>query len=404
MILFSPGPASTRPYPDRWMLMAFCVLFTLGLAARLIYSFSPVSIHYADEHQQYLEQAHFARYGYGVQFWEQDRGMRNLLYAYLLTVPLAVMDDLGIEDPVIRAGIIRSLVAVAVLLASLLLAWVVHRKGDSLAALIMAGLICLLPHYVYLHIHPLSETTMQIPLMLSLICWERRPCLSGFWFGFSVIFRPQALLFIPGLAITALHSLITQSNRWRVGGEMLRWWLGFGAAMFGMGLFDRYTLGDWFHSLIAYVDNNIIQDESSKFGVSPWYQYILWPGEASWPIFIFGALLVFIGSLKEWRLLLVATGFIAGHAIIGHKEPRFLFPCIPLLVVIGCRGLSMIMGPIPWPGTANGSPAPAWTAAGQIARLAATFTQPGGWHIRGLAGLCGRSGPCLRLSGSTVGP
>ena len=74
-------------------------------------------------------------YGYGYRYWEQERGMRHLLYPALLAAPLAALDAVGIRDPMLQGSLLRLMVSLIALAASALFAWQFHRRGDSVAAL-----------------------------------------------------------------------------------------------------------------------------------------------------------------------------------------------------------------------------------------------------------------------------
>src|SRR5438105_1899240 len=77
----------------------FWALVVIGFLERLLFAYlvNPSQAH-SDEHQQYIEQAYRQLHdGYGYTFWEQDRGMRHLLYPWCLSGLLAGLEHLGLD-------------------------------------------------------------------------------------------------------------------------------------------------------------------------------------------------------------------------------------------------------------------------------------------------------------------
>src|SRR5690348_5318270 len=82
--------------------VVFAVLILAGVALRAGVAFGTLGIAHYDEHQQYLEQAHRIAFGYGKEFWEQRRGMRNTLYPAVLAGGLKGLDLIGIHSPFVQ--------------------------------------------------------------------------------------------------------------------------------------------------------------------------------------------------------------------------------------------------------------------------------------------------------------
>src|SRR5262245_4450966 len=250
MNVFSQPPAP-RPN-DRPVRGAFLTLFFVGAALRGVASFVTVSIEHPDEHQQFLEQAFRFVHGYGETFWEQDRGIRHLLYPALLAMPLAALEAVGITDPFLLAALLRWGVSLLALVVCARFAWEFHRRGDTVAALLMMAITAVAPDFVYPHSHPLSETASTIPLLLALGWLDRRPFLAGVMLGLAFGIRFQV-----GFLVGALVFVAWLDCRFRFTRPVLKLGAGLALALTGLALMDRVAFGEWFHSPIEYVRANI---------------------------------------------------------------------------------------------------------------------------------------------------
>ena len=90
--------------------------------------------------------------------------------------------------------------------------------------------------------------------------------------------------------------------------------------------------------LIANIQQNLLQDRAAEFGVTPaiTYLYSFW---LMWS----GAIVLLLFAIRQgWRhaplLLATAVANIAFHSLIGHKEYRFIFLSVALLIIIAALG------------------------------------------------------------------
>jgi hypothetical protein len=122
-----------------------------------------------------------------------------------------------------------------------------------------------------------------------------------------------------------------------------------GGALLGMvpaGLVDSFTLAYPFASIIGYFRVNIVEGVSSQFGRSPWHFMILGFARV-WS----GALVAFVwfgvAGLRRNRplqlLFAMAAALILAHSVIGHKEYRFIYPALPLLLIPVAAGIDRVI-------------------------------------------------------------
>jgi GPI mannosyltransferase 3 len=102
-------------------------------------------------------------------------------------------------------------------------------------------------------------------------------------------------------------------------------------------LIDSYGYGRWVWTPWNYFEVNLIQGKAQEFGVDPWYEYFLYWIKLH-PFITIPLLGLSLSSLiRNFRTQAEASAvfvFIAVHSLIGHKELRFLIPCLPALLYL----------------------------------------------------------------------
>lgn len=156
---------------------------------------------------------------------------------------------------------------------------------------------------------------------------KKRMFLAGLCCGLAMSLRVQLA---PAAAVAALYFL--RSN-WRSRWPALA--AGVLAPMLAFGLVDALTWGHPFQSFYLYYWENVVQRRSEIFGVLPWHWYLLILAEH------FGLLLAFatVGIRRGRFLAWVALAMLATHMAIPHKEARFLYPMVPLVVTLTALGI-----------------------------------------------------------------
>jgi hypothetical protein len=111
---------------------------------------------------------------------------------------------------------------------------------------------------------------------------------------------------------------------------------------------DRWLYGLWSFVPWNYFSFNLVQGGAAAFGVTPWWRLALYPAVGLIPPYSLAILaLLFAGGWYARRHLLVwaTVPLLVVHAVIGHKEARFLFP---LLYVVGPL-VAVSAASLPWP-------------------------------------------------------
>jgi phosphatidylinositol glycan class B len=314
-------------------------LIVLGVALRLVPTVLVPSINWGDEIFQTVEPAHRLVFGYGLVPWEFQLGMRFWLLPGVIAGLIEIARLVG-DSPQIYLG------AVAVGLGLLACAPVVccffwcRREFGLPAAFVAAFAVTVAPELVYFGARTLNEVVAAHLLVIAFYLLEP---------GYRVGSRPQVfaaailmgvvcLLRIhlaPAVAVLFLWSL-RDAWRWHLpmllGGGLVA--LGFGAVL------DWATLGYPFASIWRNLLYNVYYGVSTEISVDPNFYYLygelgVWLGGGA-----FLLVLIALGARRIPVMLVVALAVVAVHTGFPHKEYRFIYPAILLLMVLAAIGLA----------------------------------------------------------------
>jgi GPI mannosyltransferase 3 len=101
------------------------------------------------------------------------------------------------------------------------------------------------------------------------------------------------------------------------------------------GLVDAFTWSHPFQSIYKYFYVNLVQGRSASFGVEAWYWYLPKLVRHLGPLLLF----VIIGVRRSPFLGWLALTILVFHSLIGHKEARFLYPMMPLVITLAALGI-----------------------------------------------------------------
>lgn len=310
---------------------SFAVVIAIALVLRIAAIFVFPGIHHADENFQVLEQAHRLAFGYGIVPWEFRLGVRSPVLPVIFAQIFSVSEPLvgGPEGYLYTARIITAL-------SSLVAVAAVYRFAATISSIhaLIAGLVTATWfELVYFAGRPTPESFATTVLLVALSLGgliEQKPTrarllLLGFCLGLCFMLRIQLA---PGLFVLALWI-----GRNEIAARWLPMLLGGAVPILVFGLADWAYWGAPFSSYVKYVESNLIDDKASIFGTKPFYWYfgamlLTW----AWATPLLLLLLVRArGILLMW--IAVAVVIILTHAIIPHKEYRFIYPALACLIV-----------------------------------------------------------------------
>jgi hypothetical protein len=346
--LWTDPPADSISPARYWRW--FFILLAFGIVLRVFTAFYSEGIWTYDEHQQYMEQAYRWLHGYGVTFWEQERGLRHPSFCVVLGSWLFCLEHLGIHNPLVLAGLVRATLALTLYAGLVLLALSLYRRGHAAACLFLMFLFAVMLDLVYLNARTLTDNAIILPLCLALVLWDKRPGWAGLSLGLMFGLRLQSILFSAGFwQITAFRDWWYRKRHPRLFqayGKTVALSLGLLIGLLLMGYWDFLEYGRWFHSAVANIQANLIEDKARLFGIEPFLYYIKRYERILFQTSVFALPLLVLGIRRAPGPVWIAGVALLAHSLIGHKEERFLWGMYPLLCVAMALGFEWLWSAI----------------------------------------------------------
>ena len=331
--------AATLPNKGTATLVLLCAL---ALVLRMgVYWFSP-NIFWPDEIFQSLEQAHRLVFGHGLQPWEFRQGTRSWLLPGFLAGIFSATSWIGEGSGAYLFATSLSLSLLS--LVSVVCAFRWSQRAFGLLGGVLAAVVCA-TWFEFLFFAPkaLSEVIAGHVLLAGVfLAWspeglssKKKLFVSGLLLGLCIALRVHLAV---GVGICLL--MVCKRDWQKAWKPMLA---GLFVPILLVGLLDMLTWSWPFQSfwLNAYV--NVVEGKSKMWGTSPWYMYLSYlSGVWSWfglPILV----LIVLGARRFPLLFFVALGIVLSHMLIPHKEYRFIYPGVMLLLVLAALGSAQIL-------------------------------------------------------------
>ncbi len=313
---------------------AWALMGAVALAPGMIAVLQLGRIH-PDEVYQVLEPGWYRVYGYGVLAWEWRDGIRNWAAPMVVSGMLRVARLLGITHPQGYRALIelpQTALHVWMLLATYRFA---SRRAGHTGGLLATLLLGLYGPVLVFGGRTMSESFSAPFLVVALEALDRRErperagLLAGMALGLAVVARYGSAVFVAA----ALLWLVL-AGRWRV---LAFTCMGGLAAALGLGALDWATWGSPFHSFFAYLRFNVLTDGAAQsFGAHPRGFYVP-VFLTAFPAWAWVALPLGLAALRQ-RLafslpVFCAAAYLLAVTSTAHKEERFLYPALVLLLL-----------------------------------------------------------------------
>ncbi len=364
------APLAARDFPR---LVLFAIILALASPIRLWAAVSDQGMFWPDEIFQSLEQSHRFAFGKGVIPWEFTEGVRSWLFPGFIGLVWKLASLLGMHDA-LSLIVLAKLMVVAVGLAGIAAGMKLGEKLGGSGGLVLAGALCAAFPGVIVYSARCMTETVSGPLivaaaMLAIEPDAKRARLSGALVALACLLRYQCGVVAAGLLLVVLlQRSRTASVQFIIGASAV--------GLLG-GALDWMTWGGPFHSLVAYLKFNLVEGRASEWGTSPATYYFATAWSSTGP----AVLLVPLGLAAIWSrargLVLICIAYVGVHALIPHKEFRFILPILPLALALAGAGLARIFSLLRLPQWSPALLACAIFFVGDRAALAENFGQMG---------------------------
>lgn len=316
---------------DRSVYRKLCLLALAGLIIRLIFALNTENTHRPDEIYQFLEPAHRLVFGYGFITWEYRLGARSWLIPFFVSGPLFLCKFLHLDSPTIYIPLVKSifcLLSVSVIFSS----FVIGKQLISEKAGWLSAIFCTFWYeLIYFSFRPLSDvlsTYLVLAAIACLLCKDRKaaPLAFGICTGLSLAIRLQ--LFPVTILLLALAAVSFNRQQLLQGGAA------FISVVVFAGLVDYLTWGQWF---ISYYNTFLFQwvyKVSTLFGVQEPTYFVTTLFSNSVGVLPLAFLAGFFFWRRLWILILMVLVEIGMHSLAQHKDYRYIFVTVPLLLII----------------------------------------------------------------------
>ena len=318
------GVAAARIHPLALVLL-------LALAIRLPLAFWPNTIH-PDETFQYLEPAWRMLGHDGIVTWEWRVGIRGWFLPTLIAGPVALGDWIAPDGS--GAFVVSRLVFALASLSIVVSAWVFGARISRTHAIVAAFVAAMWFEIILFAPHTLSEslaTALIVPaaLLLTDDPSRRRLIIGGALLALAFVCRFQ---YAPATAVLVIGVC------WRNWRNLLPMIAGGIVALLFAAMIDIAHGAVPFGWLVANIEQNLLHDRAAGFGVSPMFAYLssFWITWSAAIVLLFAA--VWRGSRHAPLLLAMALTDILFHSLIAHKEFRFIFLSVVLLIILAALG------------------------------------------------------------------
>ncbi|MDE0193196.1 MAG: hypothetical protein OXQ90_17725 [Gammaproteobacteria bacterium] len=285
-----------------------------------------------DEIFQYQEPAHRAVFGYGVTYWEYYYGARSWLVPGLIAGVLKVFDAVGLGQPYwYTGGVELVFCAISLTIPTGMYFATRYHFGETAARVALCAGALWYELCGFAH-KPMTEFVATGPLLLALwIAVRPGPIALGSGLCaalLAVVATAVRLQYAPVAAVLFIIVLLRTQHR----PALL---LAAPAMVLAVGALDAAV---WdrglFHSYVTNVRFNLAMGEQLT-GESPPWQYLAWLFTAHAGLSAVCVLAAAFAPRRYALLLVLVAVILVIHSIQPHKEYRFVFATVPLLMMIG---------------------------------------------------------------------
>ena|GEM_PF-2577213 len=318
------------------------LILLLSLLFRLFSLFYSGGFLHSDEIFQTVEQAHRIRYGYGIKPLEfRSEEYRDVIdwswgeRSYFLPFLLSFFDFLN------PFGYSTLWFRLVVSLFSALIPFLVYKIGLEIygrEVALFSGLVATFWwDLLYFSSRTLSTPFATPFLFLSIYFALKKkvnPFLSGIFLGIAFMIRFAVLV-----AFLPLLLFFKKGKSGLLSGFLLMLLL--------QGLIDAVTWGEFLHSPLEFIRFNFFGKGAELFGVKPFHYYLVALLDHLGPLFLvalpYSLYASVFGRYREKLLCDILFLSLLLFSCVAHKEFRFIFFLVPILLLFFSKGLYALL-------------------------------------------------------------
>jgi hypothetical protein len=328
---------AVMPAPSSRIVRAFAIVLVAAFAIRMFVAYAMPNIIWPDEIYQSLEQAHRLVFGNGIIPWEFRDGARSWMLPGFLAGIMKITSWFTSSSFAYLTACAGALATV-----SLMPVWAALRLGlrehGVRGAVVAGGVAVTWFELVYFAPKALSEVVGGNLLVLGVALGatlgeeprRRRVIVTSAVLALAAMLRIQLApaAFVPFVLVLRR---LQRAQRWDAV-------LAGGAVVLVAGAIDWIS---WSYPFQSYVENvrvNVIEGKSARYGIAGWAAYFEVYARI-WGLWLIPMLaLAVLGARRAPMLGLSAVLALVVHVAIAHKEYRFAYPVMALVVVLAGLG------------------------------------------------------------------
>lgn len=319
-------------------LMSKAVL-GLIIAFRIVNALLTQTFYQPDEFWQSLEVAHRIAFGYGYLTWEWSSGLRSIAHPMIFALMYKAIAYLRLDQT-------KALILVPRLFQGLLAAvadYYTYRLGHRLFGLGKLTLFCsLISWYNFLCAARIFSNSIEMTLTIAALNYwptskSSKVTLALLLASGSCILRPaNAVVWV----FLGVRLLIVTDRPITV---ILKALFIMASAAAVMVCTDHLFYQRWVFVPYNFLSVNIFESISHHYGINSWHWYLtqgvpMLTGTLM-PFSVYG--MIDTGPKGKFYADLIA--FVLGiYSLLVHKEGRFLYPLLPLLIIFAARGIAKL--------------------------------------------------------------
>jgi hypothetical protein len=334
-------------FNKRWV--PFFLILLLSAGVRLITAWVSLGFDHPNEIYRLLEPlAELSGYtAHSPWEWNENLLSRLPVFAHLRILHFA--DLLGISGAIAQARLLHILYGL-LSLSQVYCAWRLVKqatkseKTAGVAALLVGLWPDLVYHSVRLMDYSLEASLLAIAVLLVFGEFEREKKqshylsgLGGVILGFLFFVRFQTGLHLLSFSLILLYDYFSYSPSSQKRSETLTRLLtlafSYGLTVGALGLLEARGLSDFLLPFRNYFHFNwTLNGAEAQYGAMPWHRYLTEIAKffGIFPIFVFLGLA--IRGIHGRKILLLTLLPLLVHSLISHKEGRFVWGCLFLLI------------------------------------------------------------------------